>query len=278
MDNKTSEQESDDSDAEPAISSSPEPPAGLQFSAIIPSNFGNEYEIAYPYKSDDRPQHVNKILPSHVRHKAQAYVRRSIPGHKYLLQKKLREAVNDSDWASLCHLLDAGVDPSSPDSKGRTALHFAATQGDETIVKALLGHRANVNARDLNGNTPLHLAACSNHIKVVTLLLRAGTNLNALDYTGRTPLDVAMSRLKILHSDNFVRGAANKYREEVKEITDMLKEYMNLTGLEDEEKELDNLCKKLDSTITIEEVSLVTILREYEMLVLKVLHRPGQPG
>ena len=103
------------------------------------------------------------------------------------------------------------------------------------------------------------LAACCNHIKIVTLLLRAGTNLNALDYTGRTPLDVAMSRLKILHSDKTVRGVPNKYREEVKQITDMLKEYMTLTGLKNEEKELDNLCKKLDSTITIEEVSYICL-------------------
>jgi hypothetical protein len=256
MDNDKQEQGTEDSDSDPAHNSSPEPPAGLQFNAIIPSNFGNEYEVAYPCTSDDRPNHVNKILPSHTKHKAKTYVKRSTLGHGYLLERKLREAVNNSDWGSLCKLIDGGVDPSGADSKGRTALHFAATHGDEHIVKTLIDHRANVNARDLNGNTPLHLAACSNQVKIVTLLLRGGTDINALDYTGKTPLDVAMSRLRILHSDESIRGVPKKYRDEVKQIIDMLKEYMYVAGFKEEEKELDNLCKKLDLTISIEQVSI----------------------
>lgn len=231
-----------------------EPPAGLNFDAIIPSNFGNEYEVAYPYASDNRPEHVNKLLPSHEKHKSKVFLRRHTQGRRHVMEKRLREAANECDWGTLCKLIDDGVDPSCADSKGRTALHYAATHGNEAIVKTLIEHNANANARDLNGNTPLHLAACSNQVKIVTLLLRGGTDINALDYTGRTPFDVAVSRLRMLQSNDSVRAVQSTYRDEVKQIIDMLKEYMYQTGLKNEQKELEDLCQRLSSTTTVEQV------------------------
>lgn len=249
----------DDKKSNEENDSSPDPPAGLTFNAIIPSSFGNEYELAYPYDRDDRPKHVNKILTSHEKHKSKVFVRRHTAARRMLLERKLREAANESNQDALCKLIDDGVDPCCADSKGRTALHFAVTHGNEAIVRTLIAHNANVNARDLNGNTALHLAACSNQVRIVTLLLRGGTDINALDYTGRTPLDVAISRLRMLQSDSSIRVVQSKYREEVKLIIDMLKEYMYLSGLTNEQKELDDLCKKLTATTTIEQVSICYI-------------------
>ena len=123
---------------EPNDAQSPEPPAGLQFDAIVPSYFGNEYEVAYPFNNDERPKHVNKLLPSHEKHKTKCFFRRHTSGRIHVLEKRLREAANESDWSSLCRLIDDGVDPSCADSKGRTALHYAATHGNEAIVKTLL--------------------------------------------------------------------------------------------------------------------------------------------
>lgn len=246
---------------------SPDPPAGLNFNAIIPSSFGNEYELAYPYDTDERPRHINKLLPSHEKHKSKVFIRRHTAARIVLLERKLRGAANDCNWADVCKLIDDGVDPSCADSKGRTALHFAATHGNEDIVKTLISHNANLNAKDLNGNTPLHLAACSNQVKIVTLLLRGGTDINALDYTGRTPLDVAVSRLKMLHIDDSVRVVQSKYRDQVGQIIDMLKEYMCISGQKDEEKELDDLCKKLTETTTIEQVSMMHCFHQLKLQI-----------
>lgn len=69
------------------------------------------------------------------------------------------------------------------DSKGRTALHFAATRGDPALVRLLLRHGADPSSADINGNTALHLAACTSNTAIITALLAAGCNPHARDGT-----------------------------------------------------------------------------------------------
>ncbi|KAJ0141927.1 Heterokaryon incompatibility protein 6, OR allele [Fusarium oxysporum f. sp. albedinis] len=60
---------------------------------------------------------------------------------------------------------------------GRTALWWAAVQGDEEVVKLLLEMgKADVNAADSDGATPLWRAAHDGHGTVVKLLLEDRTN------------------------------------------------------------------------------------------------------
>lgn len=71
---------------------------------------------------------------------------------------------------------------------GRTALHYAADEGDVRLVEQLLGAGADPNAQDKNGWTPLHFAAQANAAGAVSALLRAGATTEARDTFGNTPL------------------------------------------------------------------------------------------
>jgi hypothetical protein len=55
-------------------------------------------------------------------------------------------------------LIKAGANPNATDTKGKTALHYAALRGDKKTAKALLKHDANINAIDIAQKTPLDYA------------------------------------------------------------------------------------------------------------------------
>ncbi|KAM3404250.1 hypothetical protein ACQJBY_007377 [Aegilops geniculata] len=67
-------------------------------------------------------------------------------------------------------LLKVGMDPDVGDSKGRTALHIAASKGYEGCVQALLMHGCNINIKDAQGNTALWQAIAARHHKVFSNL------------------------------------------------------------------------------------------------------------
>lgn len=73
----------------------------------------------------------------------------------------------------------------------RTALHAAAWRGSITMAKALVNHKADVNARDLDGNTPLHFATKNGHNDIVRYLLNSGANRNLVNDRGMTALEEA---------------------------------------------------------------------------------------
>ena len=77
------------------------------------------------------------------------------------------------------------------DSKGATALHYAALRGRYTVVQMLIENGAMLDVQDHLGNTPLHYAAFSNHISTVCLLCDFGANLKLVNKDGLTPLDCA---------------------------------------------------------------------------------------
>lgn len=53
-------------------------------------------------------------------------------------------------------LLDHDVEVDARDSEDMTALHLAAHNEDEKLIRVLLSHGADVNASDSYGDTPLH--------------------------------------------------------------------------------------------------------------------------
>ncbi|KAF7240525.1 Ankyrin repeat domain-containing protein 54 [Varanus komodoensis] len=202
--------------------------------------------------------------------------------------KRLREAANSNDLETVQQLLEDGADPCAADDKGRTALHFASCNGNDHIVQLLLDHGADPNQRDGLGNTPLHLellsflcitvaifvlrrtawdtlecleyckAACTNHVPVITTLLRGGARVDALDRAGRTPLHLAKSKLNILQEG--LSQSLEAVCLEVKQIIQMLREYLDRLGRHEQREQLDDLCTRLQMTSTKEQVDEVTDL------------------
>ena len=73
---------------------------------------------------------------------------------------------------------------------GRTALMYAAENGDTQAVNALLRNGASVNIADNDGETALMKAAASSCTEeTVRALLSAGADLSARDHKGRNALD-----------------------------------------------------------------------------------------
>jgi ankyrin repeat protein len=74
------------------------------------------------------------------------------------------------------------------DRLGRTAVHYAAAEGDVDGLRALLAAGAAPEAADDAGWTPLHFAAQAQAPAAVEALLAAGAAVDAEDRHGNTPL------------------------------------------------------------------------------------------
>jgi len=235
----------------PTVQLNVEPPSGLSFENIRPClSFGQGYEsLGQNYPHNVPFQSYNCKMKSSrgvrvVRFYQQSNARSWSKWKLYLGHRKLRLAANTNDIDRLRTLLESGIDPRSSDEFQRTALHLAASKGYTEIVSLLLHFGADPNQIDSLGNTPLHLAVCTNHISVVTLLLRAGANLLLLDRMGRNPLQLAESKLKLLQKrnvgDNFLQ-----IHQEVLQVVEMLKTYLEKTGQDDEAELMKSFSERL---------------------------------
>ena len=104
----------------------------------------------------------------------------------------VHEAVMRRSLSDLVQALAQGAPVDAKDREGRTALFYAAKDGDVAIAAALIRAGANVNARDTAERTPLHLAANSYQVEAAELLLTHGATVDAQDLHGNTPLSNAV--------------------------------------------------------------------------------------
>lgn len=74
---------------------------------------------------------------------------------------------------------------------GDTALHLGVVCNNESTVRVLLQHNADVDARDFDGLTPLQRAILKGHEVILELLLEYSANVNAKDTVNRTALHLA---------------------------------------------------------------------------------------
>jgi ankyrin repeat protein len=91
-------------------------------------------------------------------------------------------------------LLGHGADPNARDKVkgyGDSCLMQAAAKGHVEIVKDLIRKGARVNDANEQGFTPLIYAAWFGHLEVVEILLKAGTRINAKAKNGDTALKLA---------------------------------------------------------------------------------------
>lgn len=79
----------------------------------------------------------------------------------------------------LHQLLKRGLDPNESDNNSRTALHIAASKGNENCVVLLLDYGADPNSKDSDGNVPLWEAMVGGHEQVVKILIDNGADINA---------------------------------------------------------------------------------------------------
>ena len=71
----------------------------------------------------------------------------------------VKKAIRRGNSSTIMASLAGGLDIESPDGgTGMTLLMRAVSTGQDAIVKLLISHGANVNAKDYTGNTPLMLA------------------------------------------------------------------------------------------------------------------------
>ena len=108
--------------------------------------------------------------------------------------ENLARAAAQNDAARVRLLVESGTNPNQADDQSRTALHYAAMNGNLQITAILIKAKAKLDPKDKLGNTPLHLAADRSQAEVVQLLLDVGVPIDAENKSGMTPLMIAASR------------------------------------------------------------------------------------
>lgn len=107
----------------------------------------------------------------------------------------LFEAVRSENKDVVAQLLKNTVRVDARGLNAETPLFIAAQLGNVGIIKLLIDHGANIEARKgANFKTPLYEATSEGHMKAVKLLLQEGANIECICEGGATPLLEASRR------------------------------------------------------------------------------------
>ncbi len=97
-----------------------------------------------------------------------------------------------TDLAKVKLLVEHGARVNNATRRGRTALLIAAmSDSSAEIVRYLLAHGADVQARDFLKTTTLRAATLGNDTETIRMMIDAGVDVNAADLPGITPLMMA---------------------------------------------------------------------------------------
>jgi ankyrin repeat protein len=109
--------------------------------------------------------------------------------------QNVSRAAAQNDAEAVRKLVGGGSgNPNQVDEQNRTAMHYAATNGNLQIIAILIKAGAKLDPVDPLGDTPLHLAVEQNQIEAAKLLLGAGAEVDPQNKNGLTPLMIAAGR------------------------------------------------------------------------------------
>lgn len=112
--------------------------------------------------------------------------------NRQLSQRKFsfrRKKKNTNQQENSTRLLQFDV---NNDQLQRSALHFAAVEGDATVIVALYEYMHTVDVTDVSGRTPLHYTAIVGNEETLTTLLLCNPDVNRMSKDGTTPLHEAI--------------------------------------------------------------------------------------
>lgn len=107
------------------------------------------------------------------------------------LGSALMFAITLREWTIVKLLLDANIPVDLVNEGGAHALHVAAYTGRTETVRKLLDRGASIHQPNLQGGTALRSAASAGHVEVVRLLLQRGAEINHIDMFDKTEIDYA---------------------------------------------------------------------------------------
>lgn len=121
----------------------------------------------------------------------------------------LMAASGQGDLRIVSYLIESGASLDATDTKGRSALYYAAMDGHIACVQKLADFSAPVDVQDNGLTTPFFIAAYQGHVQIMKLLAKRGANINHQIRNGDTALHLAArhGRLKVtqtllsLHAD-----------------------------------------------------------------------------
>jgi ankyrin repeat protein/serine/threonine protein kinase len=92
---------------------------------------------------------------------------------------------------AISRLVGLGMDPNRQNSKGATAMHFAAVSGRIEAYELLKTLGANATTPEVHGWTPLHEAVALDRREIADALIKDGVDVEARTKDGRTPMHLA---------------------------------------------------------------------------------------